>query len=114
MLHTRNHGAFPVFARAGTLALALAMAVTALPVQPGLAAPGAPQAQKELIFVSDGMRPDLAEKWAQSGDMPNYAKIFNNGVTGDNGMVPQFPPNTGAGWSSISTGTWSGTHGTVP
>jgi 2',3'-cyclic-nucleotide 2'-phosphodiesterase (5'-nucleotidase family) len=113
MLHTRNHGAFPVFARAGTLALALAMAVTALPVQPGLAAPGAPQAQKELIFVSDGMRPDLAEKWAQSGDMPNYAKIFNNGVTGDNGMVPQFPPNTGAGWSSISTGTWSGTHGTV-
>lgn len=74
---------------------------------------GAPIASKELIFVSDGMRPDLADKYSKSGDMPNYAKIFSNGATGDNGMVSQFPPNTGAGWSSISTGTWSGTNGGV-
>lgn len=68
-------------------------------------------ASKELFFVSDGMRHDLAEKYAKAGDMPNYAKIFSSGVTGDNGMVPQFPPNTGAGWSSITTGAWSGNHG---
>lgn len=68
-------------------------------------------APKELIFVSDGMRPDLAEKYAKAGDMPNYAKIFNSGVTGDNGMIPEVPANTGAGWTTISTGSWVGTHG---
>ena len=102
------------FGRVGSpWVLALALLLAAWPAHPGSAAPpGAPPyAPKELLFVSDGMRPDLAEKYAQSGDMPNYAKIFNSGVTGDNGMVPQFPPNTGAGWSTISTGAWSGTHG---
>src|SRR6476661_4038782 len=44
-----------------------------------------PLAPKELIFISDGMRPDLVEQWAKAGDLPNYAKIVNNGVTGDNG-----------------------------
>ncbi len=45
--------------------------------------------------------------------MPNYAKIFNSGVTSENGMVPQVSANTGAGWSTLSTGSWSGTHGQV-
>ncbi len=99
--------------QASTVVLALTLLLAAWPLHPSSAAPagGPPYAPKELFFVSDGMRPDLAEKYAQAGDMPNYAKIFNSGVTGDNGMVPQFPPNTGAGWSSITTGAWSGTHG---
>ncbi len=99
--------------QAYTLLLALALSLGTWPALQSSAAPtnAPPYAPKELIFVSDGMRPDLAEKYAKSGDMPNYAKIFNSGVTGDNGMVPQFPPNTGAGWSSISTGAWAATHG---
>ena len=99
--------------KGGRLLLALALLLAAWPLHSTSAAPTGkpPYAAKELIFVSDGMRPDLAQKYATAGDMPNYAKIFNNGVTGDNGMVPQFPPNTGAGWTTISTGAWSGTHG---
>ncbi|HEX8597490.1 MAG TPA: 5'-nucleotidase C-terminal domain-containing protein [Chloroflexia bacterium] len=72
-----------------------------------------PLSAKQLIFISDGMRPDLAERWAASGDMPNYARIFGQGVTGDNGMTPQVAANTGAGWTTLSTGAWSGMHGQV-
>ncbi|MDQ3929075.1 MAG: alkaline phosphatase family protein, partial [Chloroflexota bacterium] len=70
-----------------------------------------PLSAKQLIFISDGMRPDLAERWAASGDMPNYARIFGQGVTGENGMTPQVAANTGAGWTTLSTGAWSGMHG---
>ncbi|MDQ3929352.1 MAG: alkaline phosphatase family protein, partial [Chloroflexota bacterium] len=96
------------------IALAVAMSIGPFTGYSQAAPQGAtPVASKELIFVSDGMRPDLVEKYARSGEMPNYAKVINGGVTGDNGMVPQFPPNTGAGWSSISTGAWAGTHGGI-
>ncbi|MEO8285371.1 MAG: 5'-nucleotidase C-terminal domain-containing protein [Chloroflexota bacterium] len=93
---------------AGRAALADEGGVTALQV-------GGRQAlaPKELVFISDGMRPDLVEKYAQAGDMPNYAKFFSDGVTGDNGMVPQVAANTGAGWTTISTGSWSGLHGQI-
>src|SRR4051812_6277968 len=52
--------------------LALALLFVGSPIRPTSAAPtGAPPyAPKELLFVSDGMRPDLAEKYAASGDMP--------------------------------------------
>jgi 2',3'-cyclic-nucleotide 2'-phosphodiesterase (5'-nucleotidase family)/predicted AlkP superfamily phosphohydrolase/phosphomutase len=69
----------------------------------------APFAPKQLIFVADGMRPDLVDKW--KAEMPNYAKIIDEGVTGENGMVPQVASNTGPGWTTISTGAWPGTHG---
>ena len=72
-----------------------------------------PFAPKQLIFISDGMRPDLVEKYAQSGDMPNYAKIISEGVTGENGMVPAVAANTGANWTTISTASWTGMHGQV-
>jgi predicted AlkP superfamily phosphohydrolase/phosphomutase len=99
----------------GTFLMILALLITAWPAGRSSAAPQSkpPYAAKQLFFVSDGMRPDWVEKWVQSGDLPNYAKVFNEGVVGENGMTPQFPPNTGAGWSSLTTGTWSGTHGTV-
>ena len=73
----------------------------------------APFAPKQLIFVSDGMRPDMVQRYATAGDMPNYARFFNEGVTGENGMVPQIAANTGSGWTTISTGAWAGVHGQV-
>ncbi|MDQ2806534.1 MAG: 5'-nucleotidase C-terminal domain-containing protein, partial [Chloroflexota bacterium] len=97
---------------AGLLALAMAVGLWPAAATQATASGHKAVAAKELLFVSDGMRPDLAEKYAAAGIMPNYAKVFAGGVVGDNGMVPQFAANTGAGWSSISTGTWSGTHGT--
>src|SRR5688572_19104477 len=68
-------------------------------------------APKQLIFIADGMWPGLVEKWKR--EMPNYARIFDHGTTGENGMISQIAGNTGAGWTSISTGSWVATHGQV-
>lgn len=70
-------------------------------------------ATKAIFFASDGMRPDLMEKYAASGDMPTYAQLMAQGVRGDNGMVQAFPPNTGVGWYTMATGTYPGEHGST-
>ena len=31
----------------------------------------------------------------------------------DNGMLTQAPPNTGAGWYTLATGSWPGAHGST-
>ncbi|HUS16781.1 MAG TPA: alkaline phosphatase family protein, partial [Chloroflexia bacterium] len=115
---TRHRAGGRRYGRVLVLGLALAFLAG---VGPGLSAPGGAAADgrrgavaaKQLIFISDGMRPDLVEKYAGGGDMPAYAKIFSNGTTGANGMLPAFPPNTGAGWSTLSTGAWSDAHGSI-
>src|SRR4051794_5910689 len=68
---------------------------------------------KVVIFASDGMRPDLMEKYAKAGSMPTYKQLMKHGVTGDNGMVQAFPPNTGVGWFTIATGTYPSEHGST-
>ena len=35
------------------------------------------------------------------------------GVKGENGLVQAFPPNTGAGWYTLATGTYPGEHGST-
>jgi 2',3'-cyclic-nucleotide 2'-phosphodiesterase (5'-nucleotidase family) len=72
-----------------------------------------PHADKAILYSSDGMRPDLMEKFAAEGQMPTYASLMANGVRGDNGMLPAFPPNTGVGWYSMATGTWPSEHGST-
>src|SRR5262245_62031856 len=64
-------------------------------------------------FASDGMRPDLMEKYAEDGAMPTYTELMKHGVTGDNGMTPAFPPNTGVGWYTMATGTYPSEHGST-
>lgn len=66
-----------------------------------------------IFFAADGMRPDMVEKYADAGMMPTFAEMRKNGVTGDNGLLQAFPPNTGVGWSTLATGTWPGEHGSV-
>jgi 2',3'-cyclic-nucleotide 2'-phosphodiesterase (5'-nucleotidase family)/predicted AlkP superfamily phosphohydrolase/phosphomutase len=68
---------------------------------------------KVIFFASDGMRPDLMEKYAAQGAMPTYAALMAAGVRGDNGMVQAFPPNTGVGWYTMATGTYPGEHGST-
>src|SRR5512145_1954995 len=70
-------------------------------------------ANKAIFFASDGMRPDLMEKYAAQGIMPTYADLMANGVRGDNGLVQAFPPNTGVGWYTLATGTYPGEHGST-
>ncbi|HSB02010.1 MAG TPA: alkaline phosphatase family protein [Anaerolineales bacterium] len=72
-----------------------------------------PLTSKVIFFASDGMRPDLMEKYAAEGAMPTYSALMAAGVRGDNGMVQSFPPNTGVGWYTMATGTYPSEHGST-
>ncbi|HEY2669468.1 MAG TPA: alkaline phosphatase family protein, partial [Rugosimonospora sp.] len=66
-----------------------------------------------VLFSSDGMRPDLMQRYAGQGAMPTYAALMRGGATGDNGLTQGFPPNTGQGWYTMATGAWPGVHGST-
>jgi hypothetical protein len=70
-------------------------------------------AARTVMFASDGMRPDLMEKYAAAGYMPTYKALVEAGVTGDNGMLQAFPPNTGVGWFTMATGAYPADHGST-
>jgi len=72
-----------------------------------------PLTEKVILFASDGMRPDLVDKYATQGAMPTMAELMAEGVKGKNGLLQGFPPNTGVGWATLATGTWPGTHGST-
>src|SRR5262245_38564394 len=85
-----------------TVALLLAVPVTAAPAGSVPSAPAKPPAQPEkpstdkaVFFASDGMRPDLVERYVAEGAMPTFDDLLRNGVAGDNGLLQGFPPNTG-------------------
>ncbi|HEX8110000.1 MAG TPA: alkaline phosphatase family protein [Kofleriaceae bacterium] len=65
------------------------------------------------MFSSDGMRPDLMERYVDKGLMPTYKDLIEHGVIGRNGLEQGFPPNTGVGWHTLATGTWPGKHGST-
>ncbi len=81
----------------------------------GAAKAGSPvgSAPRVLLFSSDGMRPDLMNRYISEGVMPTYAQLIADGVQGDNGMTQGFPPNTGVGWYTMATGTWPSEHGST-
>lgn len=95
----------------GLLLTALYIPVTAAPTQSTSDAPA--PTSKVIFFASDGMRPDLMEKYAADGIMPTYKSLMNAGVRGANGLLQGFPPNTGVGWYTLATGTWPGEHGST-
>jgi 2',3'-cyclic-nucleotide 2'-phosphodiesterase (5'-nucleotidase family) len=68
---------------------------------------------RTVLFASDGMRPDLMQKYAKAGAMPTYAALLKAGVAGKNGMVQSFPPNTGVGWYTMATGTYPSEFGST-
>lgn len=72
-----------------------------------------PLTKKAIFFASDGMRPDLMDKYVGEGVMPTYADLLAYGVKGENGLLQGFPPNTGVGWATLATGTWPGEHGST-
>src|SRR5258706_8466095 len=96
--------------------LPLVLAAIALPasaqVQSKPPAAG-PLTSRAVFFASDGMRPDLMQRYASQGFMPTYKALMDQGVIGDNGLKQGFPPNTGVGWYTLATGTWPGEHGST-
>src|SRR3990172_1788946 len=80
---------------------------------PAPPAPVWPLANKVVFFASDGMRPDLVDRYAAEGAMPTMAQLMQAGLKGDNGLLQGFPPNTGVGWYTLATGAWPGEHGST-
>jgi 2',3'-cyclic-nucleotide 2'-phosphodiesterase (5'-nucleotidase family) len=79
-----------------------------------VAATSAPSsARRAVMYASDGMRPDLMERYVAAGQMPTYAALMASGVKGGNGMLQAFPPNTGVGWYTMATGTYPSEHGST-
>ena len=102
-MHTRTRSIL------ASLAIVLAL-VIAIPAGAANNNPpaGTPHADKVILFASDGMRPDLMERYAADGLMPTYADLMVRGVRGDNGLTQAFPPNTGVGWFTLATGAYPG------
>lgn len=82
-------------------------------IKPEAARPAKPLATSAIFFGSDGMRPDLMERFAAEGFMPTFADLMKKGVRGDNGMTAAFPTNTGVGWTSMATGAGGAVHGST-
>ena len=96
------------------------LAATAASHRPGAVAPvavapvaAASSTRPVVMFSSDGMRPDLMQKYAAKGEMPHYRAMMKTGATGDNGLTQGFPPNTGQGWYTLATGAYPGVHGST-
>jgi 2',3'-cyclic-nucleotide 2'-phosphodiesterase (5'-nucleotidase family) len=103
----------PSIAILGALLLSLVAVIVVRPLEAKSSQPAAPLASKALFFASDGMRPDLVDKYVGQGAMPTYASLIQQGLKGDNGLMQAFPPNTGVGWYTLSTGTWPSEHGST-
>jgi 2',3'-cyclic-nucleotide 2'-phosphodiesterase (5'-nucleotidase family) len=103
--------------------LALLFSVVYVPVmaasgnsagQPALSAGHDNDQGSVIFFVSDGMRQDLAEDYASQKLLPTIAQLLRTGAkAADGGLLTEAPPNTGAGWYSLSTGAWPGVHGST-
>ncbi len=95
-------------------ALALSVAaVVAVASGSGAATPSTVPSERVVFFAADGMRPDLMQTYAAAGAMPTYASLMAQGVSGENGLVQAFPPNTGVGWYTLATGTYPSEHGST-
>ena len=107
----------PVILAALTLSFALLVAGSvsagAAATKSGEKAQGAPSGTPVIYFAADGMRPDLVDKYANAGAMPTMKQLMAQGLKGQNGLLQGFPPNTGVGWYTLSTGTWPGEHGST-
>jgi 2',3'-cyclic-nucleotide 2'-phosphodiesterase (5'-nucleotidase family) len=69
---------------------------------------------KLLFFASDGLRQDAVEAYAKQGAVPGFRNLLKNGAkASDNGLLTQAPPNTGAGWFTLTTGAWPGVAGST-
>jgi hypothetical protein len=115
MLARRRPRSLPAALVVAVLAALLATAAPA-PASPSRAVAGAAAAPHErpaILFASDGMRPDLVDRFAATGVMPNMRRLIRRGVEGRNGLTQGFPPNTGVGWYSLATGAWPGKHGST-
>jgi 2',3'-cyclic-nucleotide 2'-phosphodiesterase (5'-nucleotidase family) len=69
---------------------------------------------KFLFFAADGLMQQSVERYAGQGVTPGFRELLRHGArASDDGLLTQAPPNTGAGWFTLSTGAWPGVHGST-
>ena len=96
------------------VALFAAMVPAASAAKPTPPPPAAkPSTDKAIFFASDGMRPDLVDRFVDEDAMPTFEAMYAAGVKGANGLKQAFPPNTGVGWYTLATGAWPAEHGST-
>ncbi len=66
--------------------------------------------KNKILFLGlDAAMPDLIQKFAGEGCMPNVAKLMEQGIFSR--LETVFPPLTAAAWTAIVSGAGSGTNG---
>ena len=106
--------------RSTALLVLSALAATVAVLVAASAGPAAPTRSAEpgkefvVMFAADGLRQDLVEQYAGERLLPNMASLLRSGArAGDDGLLTQAPPNTGAGWFTLATGAWPAVHGST-
>ena len=75
---------------------------------------GGDKSGKLLFFASDGLRQDAVEEFSDDGATPGFRALLKHGARASgHGLLTQAPPNTGAGWFTLTTGAWPGVHGST-
>lgn len=64
---------------------------------------------RSFVLGLDGVPWRLVERWAAAGDLPNFARLIEEGAAGP--LRSTVPANTPVAWPSIATGTWPDQHG---
>jgi len=66
--------------------------------------------RKVAVIGLDCAITPLIEKHIADGHLPNFKKLFDQGVVAENCLTP-YPTVTPPNWATIATGAWAGTHG---
>ncbi len=67
------------------------------------------ESRKLIVIGLDGLMPELVHKFASSGAAPNFARLLREGAFCE--ALPSPPCDTPTNWTTLATGTWTGTHG---
>lgn len=70
----------------------------------------AKQASKIAVIGLDCCLPNMIQKYADEGAIPNIKKLIDNGFFAEDCLCP-LPTITPPNWATIATGAWPGTHG---
>jgi len=73
---------------------------------------GEKMAEKCVVIGWDAPSVKSIKKYVKEGIMPNVKRLIEEGVWGENCLVPH-PTITPPNWTTIVTGAWPGTHGII-
>ena len=65
--------------------------------------------ERAFVLGLDGVPWRLIERWTDAGELPNFARIREEGAAGE--LRSTTPAVTSLAWPSIATGNWPGEHG---